>query len=220
MKEVAPSILSADFCNLGEQLKMLENSGMKFVHIDVMDGHFVPNITIGPSVCSSIKRSFPLLNLDVHLMISEPSRYIDDFARSYPYIIYFHIEAEKHADRLINYIKSKGIKAGISLNPSTPVSFLEHVLPIVDGVLVMSVNPGFGGQSFIPYTLNKVKLLSNIKKAQGYSYHIAIDGGVNQDNIGEISKAGCDLFVAGSAVFKGDIVKNFLSLNNIIKGNL
>jgi len=220
MKELAPSILSADFCKLGEQLSFLEKEGMSFVHIDVMDGHFVPNITIGPLVCNSIAKNFPHLKLDVHLMIEEPMRYIDAFAQCNPYVIYFHLEAENHADRLVNYIKSKGVKAGISINPSTPVSLLEHLLPIVDGVLVMSVNPGFGGQKFIPYTKNKIKLLNNIRKAQGYGYFIAVDGGVNKENIKELSDLGCNLFVAGSSVFKGDIVKNFKEMNNILKGKL
>ena len=183
MKEIAPSILSADFCKLGEQLDILKKEGMKFVHIDVMDGHFVPNLTIGPLVCNSIKKHYPDLKLDVHLMIENPMKYIDAFAESNPYVIYFHLEAEKHVDRLVNYIKSKGIKAGVSVNPATPVSLLEHVLPILDSVLIMSVNPGFGGQKFIPYTLNKIKLLNNIRKAQGYNYFIAIDGGVNSENI-------------------------------------
>ncbi len=218
MKELAPSILSADFCRLGEQLQLLKNEGMQFVHIDVMDGHFVPNITIGPIVCNSIKKHFPDLKLDVHLMIENPMQYIDAFAETNPYIIYFHLEAENHADRLVNYIKSKGIKAGISINPATPVSLLEHLLPILDGVLIMSVNPGFGGQKFIPYTLNKIKLLSNIKKAQNYSYFIAVDGGINASNIGEISGMGCNLFIAGSSVFRGDLVENFRNLNTIIKG--
>ena len=218
MKEIAPSILSADFCKLGEQIEILKNLGMEFVHIDVMDGHFVPNLTIGPLVCNSIKKHFPDLKLDVHLMIEHPMRYIDAFAESNPYIIYFHLEAEKHVDRLINYIKSKGINAGVSINPATPVSLLEHILPIVDSVLVMSVNPGFGGQRFIPYTLKKIKLLDNIRKAQGYNYFIAVDGGVNTENIKDISKNGCNLFVAGSSVFKGDIAENFKNLNKIIKG--
>ena len=218
MKEIAPSILSADFCNLGEQLNVLKKEGMRFVHIDVMDGHFVPNLTVGPLICNSIRKQFSDLELDVHLMIENPSFYIDAFAESKPYIIYFHLEAENHADRLINYIKSRGVRAGISINPATPVSLLEHVLPILDGILIMSVNPGFGGQKFIPYTLNKIKLLNNIRKAQGYNYFIAIDGGVNPENIKEISEKGCNLFVAGSSVFKGDIVSNFNKLNQIIKG--
>ena len=218
MKEIAPSILSADFCKLGQQIEALKNEGMKFVHIDVMDGHFVPNITIGPLVCDSIAKNFPDLELDVHLMIENPLSYIDAFARSKPYIIYFHLEAENHADRVVNYIKLKGVKAGISINPATPVSLLEHLFPIIDGILVMSVNPGFGGQSFIDYTLNKIKILDNIRKGNGYNYHIAVDGGVNENNIKEISSRGCDLFVAGSSVFKGDIIENFRKLNEKIKG--
>lgn len=220
MKEISPSILSADFCKLGEQLKVLKKLGMSFVHIDVMDGHFVPNITIGPLVCNSIKKHFPNIKLDVHLMIENPMDYIDAFAHSNPYIIYFHFEAERHADRLITYIKSKGIKAGVSINPATPISLLEHILPIVDGVLVMSVNPGFGGQRFIPYTLKKIKQLDSIRNSQSYNYFIAVDGGVNAGNIGEISKSGCNLFVAGSSVFKGDIEKNFITLNKIVKGKI
>ncbi len=218
MKEIAPSILSADFCKLGEQIEILKKQGMNFLHIDVMDGHFVPNLTIGPVVCDSIAANFPELKLDVHLMIEKPLLYVDAFARSNPYIIYFHLEAEHHADRVVNYIKSKGIKAGVSINPATPVSLLEHLFPIVDGILVMSVNPGFGGQSFIDYTINKIKILDNIRKGNGYTYHIAVDGGVNKDNIGEISSRGCNLFVAGSAVFKGDIAENFRKLNEKIKG--
>ncbi len=166
MKEIAPSILSADFCNLGEQLNVLKKEGMRFVHIDVMDGHFVPNLTVGPLICNSIRKQFSDLELDVHLMIENPSFYIDAFAESKPYIIYFHLEAENHADRLINYIKSRGVRAGISINPATPVSLLEHVLPILDGILIMSVNPGFGGQKFIPYTLNKIKAQLLQLKAQ------------------------------------------------------
>lgn len=215
-KSISPSILSADFFNLKEQLTNLYKEGMEFIHIDVMDGHFVPNITIGPLVCDSISKNLPEVKLDVHLMIENPGKYIENFAKSNPYIIYFHQEAENHIDRLVNHIKSFGIKAGISINPATPLSTIEEILPYLDSVLIMSVNPGFGGQKFINYSLDKIKKLYKMKEQINPELFISIDGGVNSENIKAISDAGVDLFVAGSAVFKNDYVFNFKNLTKII----
>ncbi len=215
-KQISPSLLSADFFNLENQLKSLQKSGMEFVHIDVMDGHFVPNITIGPLICNAIAKHMPELKLDIHLMIENPDDYIDSFAKSNPYIIYFHQETENHIDRVISHIKSYGIKAGITLNPATPISTIEQILPIADSVLIMSVNPGFGGQKFIPYCKDKIEKLYRLKEELNPNMFISVDGGVNSENIQSIAKAGADLIVAGSAVFSGNYNENFKKLTNLI----
>ena len=216
MKLISPSILSADFTCLGEQLKLLFSQGMEYVHVDVMDGHFVPNITIGPMVCKAVKRAVPDVRMDVHLMIEKPEDYIDAFADTDPEIIYVHAEATPHLDRLVNQIQGHGIRAGVVLNPASPISLLEEILPVVDAVLIMSVNPGFGGQAFIPYCLEKIRRLNQIRESGDFSFIIAVDGGVTPGNVAEIAAAGANLIVAGSAVFRGDPGTNFRKLTEIL----
>ncbi|NOZ13742.1 MAG: ribulose-phosphate 3-epimerase [Acidobacteria bacterium] len=216
MKLISPSILSADFTKLGEQLNLLMLAGMKYVHVDVMDGHFVPNITIGPMICRAVKRAVPEAKMDVHLMIENPGDYIEVFAETCPEIIYVHAEAEPHLDRVLGQIRQMGVRTGVVLNPATPLCFLEEVLPIVDAVLLMSVNPGFGGQSFIPYCLEKIGRLNALRADGGFSFIIAVDGGVTGENISQIALAGANLIVAGSAVFKGEPDKNFRELTQIL----
>ena len=199
-KKIAPSILSADFSRLGEEIKAVEAAGADYIHVDVMDGHFVPNITIGSPVVNAI-RKVTKLPLDVHLMISEPDRYIADFAKAGSDIITVHAEACIHLHRTIGYIKELGIRAGVSLNPSTPLSVIEQILEDVDMVLLMTVNPGFGGQKFIKTMLPKIAEMRRIINDRGLKVELEVDGGVTLDNIYDISRAGADSFVAGSAVF-------------------
>lgn len=217
MGVLAPSILSADFSNLGEQVELISKAGAGLVHIDVMDGHFVPNISFGAPVMKSLNR-WDTSPYDVHLMIENPDQYIGDFVTEKTAYIVVHQEACRHLHRTIQNIKSHGVKAGVSLNPATPVSTLECILGELDLVLVMSVNPGFGGQKFIPQTLEKIQELDKIRKEKGYSYQIEIDGGVSLENAKMIREAGCDIFVAGSAVFGAeDIEKRVKDFNEIIK---
>jgi len=199
-KKIAPSILSADFSRLGEEIRAVEEAGADYIHVDVMDGHFVPNITIGSPVVAAI-RKVTKLPLDVHLMISEPDRYIADFAKAGSDIITVHAEACIHLHRTIGYIKELGIRAGVSLNPSTPLSVIEQILEDVDMVLLMTVNPGFGGQKFIKTMLPKIAEMRRIINDRGLKVELEVDGGVTLDNIYDISRAGADSFVAGSAVF-------------------
>jgi ribulose-phosphate 3-epimerase len=203
MAIVAPSILSADFCRLGEEIKEVEKAGADWIHIDVMDGHFVPNITIGPPVIASIRKA-TALPLDVHLMIENSDDFIHEFAKAGSDIITVHQEANIHLDRTIALIKSLGKKAGVSLNPSTGAETLRHVIKDVDLVLIMSVNPGFGGQSFIGYSLEKAREIRKMIAASGSKAKLEIDGGVGPDNCAEIVAAGVDALVAGSAIFKSD----------------
>lgn len=200
MIKISPSILSADFARLGADIRTVEQAGADYIHVDVMDGHFVPNITIGAPVVKSL-RDVTALPLDVHLMIENPDLYIPDFAAAGSDIITVHQEAVPHLHRTVQLIHSLGKKAGVSINPATPVSALEVILEEVDLVLVMTVNPGFGGQSFIPATLNKIKQLREMIDRTGRKIELEVDGGVKADNIGEIAAAGADVFVAGSAVF-------------------
>lgn len=200
MKKIAPSILSADFSRLGEEITAVAAAGADYIHIDVMDGHFVPNITIGPLVVEAV-RKITSLPLDVHLMIENPDRYIPDFAAAGADIIVVHAEASIHLHRSIQLIKSLGKKAGVSLNPATPLNYLEYVLADLDLVLLMTVNPGFGGQSFIEESLPKIKALRAMLDKRGLEAELEVDGGVKTDNIARISHAGADVFVAGSAVF-------------------
>ena len=200
MIKISPSILSADFARLGEEIRAIDLGGADYIHIDVMDGHFVPNITIGPLVVDAV-RKVTAKPLDVHLMIENPDRYIADFAQAGADLITVHQEAVPHLHRTVQLIKSLGKKAGVSINPATPVATLEVILDDLDLVLLMSVNPGFGGQSFIPATLAKIAELRRRIDQRGLSIEIEIDGGIKADNIGRIAAAGADVFVAGSAVF-------------------
>jgi len=207
MPLLAPSILSANFANLERDIKEAESAGADLLHVDVMDGRFVPNITIGPCVVESIRKVTDL-PLDVHLMIVEPERYIPDFAKAGADWISFHFETAVHHHRIISLIKELGKKAGIVINPSTPVSLLEEILPFVDFVLVMSVNPGFGGQRFIETSVEKIEKLRKMIKERDLNVSIEVDGGIKVDNVEEVLNAGAEIIVAGSAVFKGNITEN------------
>jgi len=200
MKKIAPSILSADFSRLGEEIKAIEAAGADYVHIDVMDGQFVPNITIGPLIVEAVRR-VTALPLDVHLMIAEPDRYIQSFAEAGADIIVVHAEATNHLHRTVQLIRSLGKRAGVSLNPATPLNLLDYVLEDLDLVLLMTVNPGFGGQSFIESCIPKIQTLRSIMDRRGIEAELEVDGGVKIDNIARIAHAGADVFVAGSAVF-------------------
>lgn len=215
-KIIAPSILSANFSNLAQQIRYVELGSADWIHCDVMDGHFVPNITFGPIIVETVKKNTKL-PIDVHLMIKNPDKYIEDFIQAGANIITVHQEEVIHLHRTIDKIKEYGAKAGVSINPATPVSALKEILEFVDLVLVMSVNPGFGGQKFISSTLEKVRELSHKKTEIGYNYFIEIDGGVSINNIKSISDAGCEVFVAGNSIFKKDnITAAVLELKNII----
>ena len=200
---LSPSILAADFGKLAEQIKITEENGAKYLHLDVMDGVFVPSISFGMPVIKSI-RKYSSQVFDVHLMIENPERYLDDFKVAGADIITVHAEATKHLHRTVTAIKELGLKAGVSLNPATPLSAIELVLSEVDMVLIMSVNPGFGGQKFIPFTLDKIRKLREMAP----DIDIEVDGGVNKDNVAELVKAGANVLVAGTAVFGGDIAEN------------
>lgn len=214
---IAPSILSADFANLGRDILEIEKSGAEFVHIDVMDGSFVPNISIGLPVIKSIRR-LTNLTFDVHLMIENPSKYVEDFIEAGADLITFHYEAETHIDRTINYIKSFDKKVGVAINPSTPVSVLKHIIPVVDMILIMSVNPGFGGQKFIDYAKEKIKEVEEISSKVNPSLLIQVDGGIDVTNIKSVAECGANVFVAGSAVFQNnEVIKNVAALKEEIK---
>ncbi|MDA8403165.1 MAG: ribulose-phosphate 3-epimerase [Desulfobacteraceae bacterium] len=204
MKLIAPSILSADFSILGEEIRNVAAAGADWIHIDVMDGHFVPNITIGPFIVEAVNRVTDL-PLDVHLMIERPDQFIPEFAKAGADLIAVHVEACTHLNRTVDLIKSAGCRAGVVLNPATPLQSIDWILEYTDFVLLMSVNPGFGGQSFIPNTLDKIRSLKRAIDDRGLPTLIQIDGGVNAKTISNISAAGADVFVAGSAIFgKGD----------------
>ncbi|HDS15836.1 MAG TPA: ribulose-phosphate 3-epimerase [Proteobacteria bacterium] len=200
MRMIAPSILSADFSRLGEEIRALDQAGADLIHIDVMDGHFVPNLTIGAGVVKALRPHSKLL-FDVHLMISEPERYIDDFAAAGADILTVHQESGVHLHRLLQMIKAHQLKAGVSLNPATPAVMLEDVIAEIDLVLVMTVNPGFGGQQMIPAALNKISRLRKLAENREKPLLIEVDGGINAENIARAEAAGADIFVAGSAVF-------------------
>ncbi|PAD21152.1 ribulose-phosphate 3-epimerase [Terribacillus saccharophilus] len=200
MTKIAPSILSADFANLANEIRDVEKGGADYIHVDVMDGHFVPNITIGPLIVEAI-RPVTKLPLDVHLMIENPDQYIEAFIKAGADIITVHQEACVHLHRTIMMIKEQGVKAGVVLNPATPVSLIEEILPELDMVLLMTVNPGFGGQRFIPSVLKKVEELSRLREALELDFEIEIDGGVNIETAGLCTDAGADVLVAGSAVY-------------------
>ncbi|AUN03907.1 ribulose-phosphate 3-epimerase [Clostridium botulinum] len=216
MVKIAPSILSADFSKLGEDIKNLDKYGADVIHIDVMDGRFVPNISFGIPIIKSI-RNLTDKPFDVHLMIEEPSKYIEDFVKAGADIISVHYEADKHIDRTINYIKSLGIKAAVALNPGTSVSCIKDLIPSLDMVLIMSVNPGFGGQKYIQYASEKIKEVKALSEKNNKDLIIEVDGGITKDNIKEIANCGADLLVAGSAVFKnGEIEKNIKVLREAL----
>lgn len=210
MTKLSPSILSADFSKLGEAVSALEKYGADMAHIDVMDGAFVPNISFGFPVIRDIRKVSNLI-FDVHLMIEEPSRYIEEFAK-YGDIITIHYESDRHADRTINYIKSFGRKAGIAINPATPVSVIKDIISQVDLVLIMTVNPGFGGQSFIPYTLDKIAEVKRIAEKTNPSLMIEVDGGISTANIRQVIEKGANVIVAGSAVFKENKIEENIKL--------
>ena len=198
---IAPSILSANFARLGEEVDAVVAAGAQWIHFDVMDNHYVPNLTIGPLVCEALRKHGVSAPIDVHLMVKPVDRIVPDFARAGASVISFHPEASEHVDRTIQLIKDSGCKAGLVFNPATSLSYLDYVLDKLDLVLIMSVNPGFGGQSFIPAALDKLRLARSRIDATGLPIRLEIDGGVKPDNIGEIARAGADTFVAGSAIF-------------------
>jgi ribulose-phosphate 3-epimerase len=200
MIEIVPSILSADFARLAEEIASVERGGASMLHLDVMDGHFVPNLTIGPPVVASV-RKVTRLHLDVHLMIENPERYTGEFVRAGANSVSVHYEACPHLDAVLESIRKDGAMAGVVLNPATPVALLEEVLEVADYVLLMSVNPGFGGQKLIPYVLEKVRKLVRMRRERHLALPIEIDGGVHRDNLAEVVRAGCDWIVTGSAVF-------------------
>ena len=215
--KIAPSILSADFARLGEEVDNVIKSGADVVHFDVMDNHYVPNLTIGPLVCEALRKHGVTADIDVHLMVKPVGRIIPDFAAAGASYITFHPEASEHIDRTLQLIQNEGCKSGLVFNPATPLDVLKHVLDKVDIVLLMSVNPGFGGQSFIPETLNKLREARKIIDASGRDIRLEIDGGVKVDNIREIAEAGADMFVAGSAVFGAKSASDANTYDTVIK---
>jgi ribulose-phosphate 3-epimerase len=198
--EIAPSILAADFARLAREIENVERGGADLIHLDVMDGHFVPNITIGPPVVASI-RKITRLPLDVHLMIENPGRYIEDFVRAGANWISVHVEADLHVDRTLRFLKENGVRAGVAINPGTSLSSLDEILPLADYVLIMTVNPGFGGQKFIPSSLEKIRKLRETILSRKCRAGIEIDGGIVLDNLREVLEAGAEIIVAGSAIF-------------------
>jgi ribulose-phosphate 3-epimerase len=200
MPQIVPSILSADFARLADEISLVEHAGVEFLHVDIMDGHFVPNLTMGPPVVASI-RKVTKLKLDLHLMIEDPDTYAPMFIQAGADLISVHQEACRHLDRTLRMIRSEGARPGVVLNPATPISVLDDVLDLVDHVLIMSVNPGFGGQEFIPRSLDKIQALAAKRREERLNFAIEIDGGVSRENVETIVRAGCDWLVAGSAVF-------------------
>lgn len=216
--KLAPSVLSADFANLLNSCKKVENAGCEYLHLDVMDGHFVPNITFGAPIIKSLRKDIKMV-FDAHLMITDPDKFIPDLVDAGCDIITVHQEACTHLHRTIQNIKSYNVKAGVVLNPATPVEMIKHILPDVDMVLLMSVNPGFGGQKFIPEVLEKVKTLRKMIDERGLDIEIEVDGGVNSQNIKFLVDAGADVLVAGSAIFNNeDIDLAVMNLRNAVKG--
>ena len=216
MTRIAPSILSADFMRLGEEIQAAEEAGADMLHLDIMDGHFVPNITIGYSMVEAI-RKITNLPLDVHLMIEDPDRYLSNFVTAGADFLTVHCEASVHLHRTVQWVREAGVKPGVSINPATPVALLENIVGYLDLVLLMSVNPGFGGQKFIPMTLEKIRQVKEMTRQAGVSPFIEVDGGVNPDNVKEIADAGADILVMGSAFFaSGDYKKTMEKLHGIL----
>ena len=217
-KKISPSLLSADFCNLNRDIHMLENAGADLLHIDVMDGHFVPNITIGIPVVEAIKKNSSI-PCDVHLMIEKPERYVENFVKAGADYLTVHAEACTHLHRTLQHIRSLGCNSGVALNPHTSLSVIEEVLEEIDLVLIMSVNPGFGGQSFIPNALNKIKRLKQMIMEKGYNHiEIEVDGGIKLNNIQEVAEAGADIIVSGSGIFNGKPAETIAEMKKIING--
>ena len=209
-KKISPSLLSADFSNIERDIKIVEDGGAHLLHVDVMDGHFVPNITFGPFIVKAINK-VATIPLDVHLMIENPGDYVDAFIDAGADYLTVHVEATPHLHRVLQKIKARGVKAGVSLNPHTPLSMIEEILTDLDLILIMAVNPGFGGQSFIPNTLNKLKKLKQFLKDNNVEHiEVEVDGGIKLENIKEVSDAGCDIFVSGSGIFKAPNPTNMI----------
>lgn len=219
MKIIAPSILAADFSDLSQQIRYAEMGGADWIHCDIMDGRFVPNISFGPAIVKAVKK-ITKLPLDVHLMIKEPEKFIKDFVEAGADYITVHQEEVVHLNRVVEMIKSLGAKASVTINPATPLSLLDDIIEYVDMVLLMSVNPGFGGQKFIESSLRKITSLAETRKMRGLNFLIEVDGGIDSSNIEKISKAGSDVFVAGSSIFKsGNISAATVELKNLINKN-
>lgn len=210
MVKIAPSILSSDFSRLGEEIKAVEDAGADFIHLDVMDGHFVPNLTIGPGIVSAVK-GVTSLPLDVHLMITNPELFLEEFIEAGADYLTVHVEVQPHLHRTVSRIRELGARAGVSLNPSTPAAALQEIVPIVDLVLVMSVNPGFGGQTFIPSSLDKIRTIRGMIDRHGGSALLEVDGGIKADNAGPVRDAGADVLVSGSGVFRTDDYRGNIS---------
>ena len=218
-KQIAPSILSADFSRLGEEIKAVERAGADLIHVDVMDGHYVPNITIGPGVVAALRKTTKL-PFDVHLMIEDPDRYIDAFVDAGSNILTVHTEAVIHLHRTVHYIKGKGVKAGVSLNPSTPLGSIEEILSDIDLLLIMTVNPGFGGQKFISSMLPKIRKAKEIIQEKRLGLSIEVDGGVTPENIGALAQAGADIFVAGASIFGSpSYIETIKKMKGILAGS-
>jgi len=215
--KIAPSILSADFARLGEEVVNVISSGADIIHFDVMDNHYVPNLTIGPLVCEALRKHGVKADIDVHLMVKPVDRIIPDFAKAGATYITFHPEASEHIDRTLQLIKGEGCKAGLVFNPATSLDYLKYVIDKIDMVLLMSVNPGFGGQSFIPATLDKLREARKIIKASGRNIRLEVDGGVKVDNIRAVAEAGADTFVAGSAIFGAAKKTDANHYNTVVK---
>lgn len=212
---LSPSVLSADFGHLAEEIKKVDNAGCGYIHLDVMDGTFVPNISFGPAVIKSI-RGITDKVFDVHLMVEEPIRYLEDYKNCGSDILTVHVEACKHLHRTVHAIKDLGMKAGVAINPATPVSMLDNIIEDIDMAVIMSVDPGFGGQKFIPSSVEKLREIKKIINDRKLNIDIEIDGGVTLDNVNEVIDAGADVIVAGSAVFKGDSVANVRAFNKML----